>query len=404
MINKKIFFVCGALVTALFSMPAQASEENTDTVSAKDVGEFYQFRLDGVEYQLPCPLSEFEENGWMFEREADAEKKIPGMTIQSCNLIKEEDSSEKISVQILNNSGNAAYAELCQAAGIRVERGSLSALSLFETIDGISLSDSYEEVKNVYGEPKEYWEESGIAEYSFRESPDEMILEDQAYKALENSDVLKIKIGEDESSLESIDMAYYKEAEDMTEISERPEYLGVYTRPETLGDEILTFTFELDGVFYQMPAPVSEFSDNGWLCGQSASIPGLNKVITHIQKTEGEHLIVTIVNDSENLVATEDAYLSKIKVTREDAEDGVSFLLAGGITVDSSMEEVFEKVPAWEDMNPGDEVEKDDIVYLCVGEGCYYLYDETTAKCLTICEEANQVKSIELEGYFSSAD
>lgn len=40
---------------------------------------------------------------------------------------------------------------------------------------------------------------------------------------------------------------------------------GVYTEPEELGTDPLSFIFELNGELYQLPAPYSAFEANGWI-------------------------------------------------------------------------------------------------------------------------------------------
>lgn len=47
-------------------------------------------------------------------------------------------------------------------------------------------------------------------------------------------------------------------------VFDNTDYLDAYVKPTELGDDVTDTVLEMDGCLYQIPCPVSEFTDNGW--------------------------------------------------------------------------------------------------------------------------------------------
>ena len=71
----------------------------------------------------------------------------------------------------------------------------------------------------------------------------------------------------EDTSSDAIEEQVEERSAEQEEEESEEESTGVvyeYVAPTELGDDIYSFNFELDGHVYTLPAPVSEFLDNGW--------------------------------------------------------------------------------------------------------------------------------------------
>lgn len=166
---------------------------------------------------------------------------------------------------------------------------------------------------------------------------------------------LEIEMTE-ESSEESVEETAEEAVETETpmeevsdEISyEKPEYLSSYVAASEIGDSLDTKTVELDGVIYTLPAPLSVFEENGWeLTCESETVDEIVEAQEWI--TQGVSLIkgdievsVNIKNFSDKATVPPFCAVNYIMV-RED--DGVSFVLPGGITFGLSNNDLMQNYP-----------------------------------------------------------
>ena len=362
----------------------------------EEVDTIYQFTLDGVLYTLPCDLSVFVENGWNFQDPQYASELIPGLTIQPCWFEKEGEDGTQILLNLLNATGNAMTAGECRVTGIKVddEIGS----SVFETAGGISLGDKREDVVQAYGETGEDGDTWLSYEFGSELADTQQPSGFSFFSEGANTDSLTVEM-EEGSTVASIEMNYYKMSEeDATEVSARPDYLNAYSAPDTLSEQMSDFCFELEGSVYTLPAPVSAFLENGWeFSGTSETVAGLNHKFTSMQRADDpdSSLSVEVNNDSENLVALADSYISDITLYKSSAQE-IAFSLPGGITMDASVEDLIAAVPQWDDLDGSQLLE--DGVYYYVGYSRalrYQIWTEDETKGISITVEEGSIQNIE---------
>lgn len=397
--NKKKYLA--GVIAGVMMLPVSACAATVET--REEVDTIYQFTLDGVLYTLPCDLSVFLENGWNFQDPQYTDEVIPGLTIQPCQFEKEGEDGNSMILNLLNASGNAATAVQCRVTGIEID-GEIGS-SVFETANGISLGDQKEEVLQTYGETGEDGDTQ--LEYEFGSGLEDTQQPSGFHFFFEgfNTDSLTVELDEN-NTVSSIEMNYYKMfEEDNTEVSARPDYLNSYSAPDALGEEIGGFSFELEGNLYTLPAPVSAFTENGWAFpGTSETVGGLNQKFTSMQKTDEteKSLSVEIKNDSENLVSLTDSYLSQITIYESNTAQGIEFTLPGGITMQSSEEDLLAAVPQWNDLQDSQILE--DGVYYYVGTSgtttAYQLWNEDETKGISITVEDGKIQWIEIIGEF----
>ena len=85
---------------------------------------------------------------------------------------------------------------------------------------------------------------------------------------------VRLTVGTESGVLEDIEMQNFVAPEgfDAGEASDEvPEEIAAYQAPAELGDDLLSYTVELDGSLYQLPCPVSALLENGWTIDENNS-------------------------------------------------------------------------------------------------------------------------------------
>lgn len=237
---------------------SKAGKETTDTVpvdaydedDTNDTNEdtFLSFDLNGITYQLPASVSDFTDNGWTLDDEDYNDYDLDaGEIIDDIYMMMGE---EEIWLRVKNMTGDSANISDCTVCSFSVDEYDISVdFSVCGTID---FNSSYDDIVNALGEPGckttyGYWIEC----YYF------------AGEASHAEKSLYFSFWDGE--LEKIEICNYN-AEDcyVSASTETPDYVTDYTAPTDMGDSVASGIVDIDGDLYQIPAPVSEFVDNGW--------------------------------------------------------------------------------------------------------------------------------------------
>lgn len=108
---KKLIQLLVFLLVLALSMGTAAMAATLEVDSLEDIYNAYRFTLDGIEYQMPAPVSQFIENGWTLDVRYDA-KALDAMTYSSYgNSLTKGDAS--IDVELLNATDEALPLEEC---------------------------------------------------------------------------------------------------------------------------------------------------------------------------------------------------------------------------------------------------------------------------------------------------
>ncbi len=116
-----------------------------------------------------------------------------------------------------------------------------------------------------------------------------------------------------------------------------------YLAPSSLGDDLTSLTYSLDGIVYQFPTPAKEFINNGWkipefYTSQYSEIPADGDVQVALENDNGSVIYnVVIKNYEDYAIALEDGIVL-IMLIADDSN--VELLLPEGLSLDSSLAEV----------------------------------------------------------------
>ena len=94
------------------------------------------------------------------------------------------------------------------------------------------------------------------------------------------------------------------------------EKLSTYKAPKKLGTDITATVFELDGALYQLPCPLSAFTDNGWTVSSKDydSLGAGNYGYSCVKITKGDNKIyLGMINLSKKAAYIEDCAVYKVE-------------------------------------------------------------------------------------------
>lgn len=168
---KRSFLILIA-VLVLFSSQmalAESTAEETIEVSAAEmdpVSLIYTFTLNGDTYTLPCKVTDFTENGW----------DLGGGTLDANTYARtigfHNGGSEYVSFEVMNDTeeDGVELANL-KVVSVKVTQSFVDVDgNEFETLDGLHLGMTLDEVKALYGEPST--EKSSYLAYHFQDQVD----------------------------------------------------------------------------------------------------------------------------------------------------------------------------------------------------------------------------------------
>ena len=113
-----------------------------------------------------------------------------------------------------------------------------------------------------------------------------------------------------------------------------------------LGDDLYSFKIKVDGVVYSLPVPFSELMENGWMAegleGEEL-LPGQWSSVFEVRNDEGHSLGVRFINNTLDVITLEESEVMAIEHFNLFGLREIDIVLPGGITMDSSLEEIIEK-------------------------------------------------------------
>ncbi len=325
-----IFIVIGVLAIAIIigiiaavSGNKTGKEDNdttptpakTEKVEMSDELSDFTFKLNGVVYQLPFAYTQLVENGWTITSSGISSDSM--VTGSSYEYVTMANDGKKITAYIINLGGDSKAIRECKVGGIECE--------LYQGIDfsiakGITCDTTVEKIREAFGTPSST--DSSDDHTSVR-----YIFGDNNYVRFyiydENSDSRQYS---------SIEMKnYVADENDNTQTNDKvPKYLSDYKAPKQLGEDIVSGIFNLDGKLYELPAPVSEFFDDGWTFASSpGSIVSGGKDSAELEKN-GIKIDISLRNFESYQTIAENCAVIGIDVD-EYTNDELKFSLPGGL-------------------------------------------------------------------------
>ncbi len=353
--NKKVLIAIIAVVAVLVvmlicifaaSLNADTNQEDSVQSSAISSSEFtlnydtgfklsdniydYQIMIDNTVYQFPMSVSDFMATGLSVSSYDDPNELIrPGY--EESIWFTYNDGSKFIAY-VVNFAKSEAPVTDCHVVGVSLYSNQEAASEiLFDTTKikmakNITLGVStYDDVVSAYGNANDtsLYEEFGKIKYA-----------EDLYRSVEFTF--------DESNiLKAIDIENIEQPTDVIDqgISNKtPEKVANYVAPSSLGSDISSGVFELEGQIYKLPVPVSELLNDGWkITNQSAdSIAGLD--IEYVDLSKGNVTItdVKLANDENYEVTIENGIIEDIDSTSFEYGKEGKVVLPGNITEGSS--------------------------------------------------------------------
>lgn len=270
-------------------------EKNYDVKLSKNLYDF-EFAINETVFHLPQTLGEWKENGWSYER-AGSEEMLDGDSFLEGETLKREE--HELTVDIVNLDGEKQQLGACSVGGVTLENTDKDDM-VYQLPGKIILGEStLDDVLDAYGEPNDQYEEK-----------------DWIYVTYEYGIYKKVDLVFDieEELLEKVVLKNYRDSEPEETSKDVPKEVSEYQTPEAFSENPLDFIVQFDGDFYQLPAPVSEFTKNGWKInkeGSDSSVKAGRHGYVTLEK-DGQTLYGVVNNYSKSAVPIENSFLTNL--------------------------------------------------------------------------------------------
>lgn len=245
----------------------------------------FEFSIGEDVWKLPQELSKWEEKGWSME-EKQEETMLDGETYIEGEILKKQ--GQEISVDFVNPEGEKKPLKECYVGGIFLEYQKEGPY--YQLPAGIMLGESsIIQVTEKFGTPTDEYEEKEDIYITY---------EYGKYKEVE------LVFHADDEVLYQVRMKNYREPENKEEqiTDEIPEEVKEYQAPQEYKGDFQEYVVKYDNSFYQIPAPVLKFVENGWKISKEGS--------DHYVKA-GRHGYVTLEKNEQSLYAVVKNYGEK---------------------------------------------------------------------------------------------
>lgn len=299
-----------------------AVEEAILTLSDKP--EDYTFELQGIVYQLPTSYEAFSANGWEPYHSGEDLKRVPGLGTSYCFM---KNGDAEISLSIYNNQISARAMRECGVYAIDIKDS--ESLS-FRLAKGVTLDSNQDAIISAFGEPESMYEfdDSIHITYdfdkeNFRES-------------------MSISLDQENGNRISLSNQMVEIIDDI----ELPSVLSKTDAVTKLSDDPADYTFELDGIIYQLPVSYQKLSEHGWKISgggystdytESMVLEGRDGTSKVLLSNGNKTIQATFYNPGVETRYLKDCGVSEIWVSRSD---DVPIKFAKGIDLNSSGEEI----------------------------------------------------------------
>ena len=282
-------------------LPVEEQEETDEEIEeypvelSKHLYDF-EFAINGEAEKLPSTVQEWLEQGWEYvgeeETVLDTESYIEGKSLK-------RDAIE-IKADVVNLEGEEKKEKDCYIGGVTLEYHKDSPV--FQLPGNITLGKSnLNQVLEVYGIPTDEYSEKDDMYVTY---------EFGTYKTAE------FVFDTEQEILYKATLKNYREpVSDEEEISkEEPAEVSAYQKPENFTENPADYIVSYDGALYEIPAPVSEFLNNGWKVqkeGSDAYVKSGRHGYVTLEK--GDAVFYGVVkNYSQNTVPVEYTFLTKV--------------------------------------------------------------------------------------------
>ena len=247
---KRILYLGIALATLIVITAACSGKSSVDPaslrepiVSGTDISDdlfSYQININGRTYTVPCPASDFLENGWILSSDQDL---APGES-QNYGTMRKANYSIKVGIY---NAGTEK-AKMSKCVVFDVTAHVLDSPQVI--LPGGLLFDQYtkeSDLISLYGHPDKKYDNPDSTSYQYGKDIDNAIsfgLHEPGTSEKFNDSYVRIT-----SSKDAVDET-------------RPDYSDVAATD--IADALDSFQFVIDGQVFTVPLKVTELTENGW--------------------------------------------------------------------------------------------------------------------------------------------
>ncbi len=263
----------------------------------------FTVELDGDVIKLPCSLEALTREGWTIsESGVTDDVLVAGKEDVDCDMAK---NGQTITVTFYNPSGNATKIKDCLVAGLFVYGDEVN----IALPKGITADSTEEEIIAAYGAPNDRNDGSAYNRLSYYGED-----EDISYVTF------RISLDSEEPNVITICNAVSNGVTTETS-TEVPDYLSNYKAPTSQAKNLAQPVVSVEGDLYRLPAPLSEFTGNGWSITQKpGSVPAGGQ--TDITLKKGDKKIgLKICNAAEYQTIPENCLVYSIYVYDYDKTD-----------------------------------------------------------------------------------
>lgn len=377
--KQMICLLAGILASAATGTAAFAEETNTtENTLPEDIYSFC-LKLDGEIYQFPLSYQEFTSRGWTYTDD-ETQELTPNSYSSSETFTK---GDLQIYASVINLGINTLPVSECTIGGISMDEWQYNKApdTTLELPGGIEYGVStLEDVQDAYGTASSTYEGTLYTKLTYQY---DYYQEISVYVSTETGVVNEIDLRNYVTNEEENQAA-------AAEVSDEPtEEVLAYTAPESIGDDLRSFTVEYAGDLYQLPAPVSVFEENGWTIQEENSesvVSGKSFGWVSMSK-DNQTLRVIARNYNANAATIRNCFVTDVKGNVNSTN--LPITIQKGITLGMSGEDVLTALT-------GEDYETDDSSDLFL----YYTITGTQSSLdkvqILVNKEENQVTGIEV--------
>lgn len=293
-----------------------------DAVKMSDDPFDHTIWIEGTVYKLPCPYEALTAAGWTISSSGYSDTfMVEGNKTEAFQMSA---NGKRLYVTAYASGKEAKAIRDCQIVAISWEAGSSVDARLAK---GITVSAPLDQILAAYGVPSYRYDGSGYTSISYSPvgAPDREV-KFICYTEPGMEKYSSITVKSDGTTDSRADTN-----------TQRPAYLDGYAAPEALGTDYKTPSLRLGGDLYRLPAPVSEFIDNGWKSiEQPNAVPSGNTGKIRMERN-GIRIELSVTNFADYQTIPENCAVHKIAV---EATAGLAVELPMGISFSSTKADV----------------------------------------------------------------
>ena len=284
----------------------------------------FMFSLNGVLYTLSTPFSELAADGWVGE-DLDEIMVAPKTRSPGTDLRNED---QTIRVTFFNPTEEEIPLSESVVRYITAQEAWHGRTQLVFP-QNIRMGSTYEDLIATYGEPDSY--------------TDHAPLRTLAYSAEDVS--VHITVNMETELIVGLSMRDNRREQRMEipqfDADNYPTMVLAYEAPSSLANDWREFTVKIDGDLYRLPAPMAAFIENGWHFNDPGMHMSSASRGSGVGITRENNLIRTQLRNYDDYIRPiAHTFVVRVGLDFSDPENSFSIELPGGITENSTMEEI----------------------------------------------------------------